>query len=94
MGRRVRSGRDEQARGDRSGPEDAPPLSLVPRTAPVGGPVIEITPTPDEYDQLVRDLALLRDRGAPSNTAAVVESVHAAAGARIGHGKHEKAGRR
>jgi hypothetical protein len=70
------------------------PLTLVPRTAPVLGPVIEITPSPDEYDQLVRDLARLRELGAPSNTAAVVGAVHAAASRKMPHSKHEKAGRR
>lgn len=60
-----------------SGLEDGS-LTLVPR-APVVGPVIEITPTPAEYDQLVSDLARLRECGARSNTAAVVEAVHALA---------------
>jgi hypothetical protein len=69
------------------------PLALVPRVAPIVGPVIEITPSPDEYNQLVRDLARLREYGAPSNTAAVVAAVHAAS-RKMPHGKHEKAGRR
>lgn len=89
MGRRTRSSREGP---DHGGGKDAP-LTLVPR-APVAGPVIEITPTPDEYDQLVHDLARLREHGAPSNTAAVVEAVHAVARDRMGHEKNENAGRR
>ncbi|MFT3863981.1 MAG: hypothetical protein QM729_06890 [Solirubrobacterales bacterium] len=45
--------------------------------------MIEITPTPAEYDQLVSDLARLRECGARSNTAAVVEAVHALARANM-----------
>jgi hypothetical protein len=89
MGRRSRSVPEGP---DHGGAKDAP-LTLVPR-APVVGPVIEITPTPDEYDQLVHDLARLREHGAASNTAAVVAAVHAAARDRMRHGKHENAGRR
>jgi hypothetical protein len=39
--------------------------------------VIEITPTPAEYQRLNADLTRLRALGFPSNTAAVVEAVHA-----------------
>lgn len=75
---------------DRDAPAGAKegPLILVPRAVPLVGPVIEITPTPEEYDQLVGDLARLRERGAPSNTAAVVEAVHAVAGGRINDADH------
>jgi hypothetical protein len=41
-------------------------------------PVIEITPTTDQYGQLCRDLATLRAAGAASNTEAVLRAVHAA----------------
>lgn len=55
-----------------------------PSTTPVraesaANPIIEITPTPEEYEQLSLDLTVLRRRGAPSNTAAVLAAVHAAA---------------
>ncbi len=71
------------------------PLIVVPRATPIVGPVIEITPSPNEYDQLVRDLARLREHGAPSNTAAVVAAVHAAAYRKMPHrAKNKKAGRR
>jgi hypothetical protein len=39
-------------------------------------PRLEITPDAGQYDQLVRDLKLLRRLGAPSNTAAIVDAVH------------------
>jgi hypothetical protein len=70
------------------------PLTVVPRAAPLVGLVVEITPSPDEYDQLVRDLARLREHGAPSNTAAVVAAVHAAASRKMPHRRHKKAGQR
>lgn len=47
-------------------------------------PCIEITPTAAQYDQLCRDLRALRSQGAPSNTAAILEAVHAAAAGKIG----------
>jgi hypothetical protein len=40
---------------------------------------IEITPTLAEYQQLCEDLFALRRRGASSNTAAILDAVHAAA---------------
>jgi hypothetical protein len=43
------------------------------------GPLIQITPTPAEYEQLVRDLDRLRALGHESNTAIVVEAVRALA---------------
>jgi len=49
------------------------------RAEPAASPIIEITPTPEEYEQLSRDLTMLRRRGALSNTAAVLAAVHAAA---------------
>jgi hypothetical protein len=49
------------------------------RVEPAANPIIEITPTPEEYEQLSLDLTTLRRRGAPSNTAAVLAAVHAAA---------------
>lgn len=47
-----------------------------------GNPCIEITPTPEQYVQLCRDLAKLRSLGAPSNTAAIIEAVSDAATSR------------
>lgn len=46
-------------------------------------PCIEITPTPAEYEQLCRDLAALREAGATSNTAAILQAVHDAGEGRI-----------
>lgn len=40
---------------------------------------INITPSTDQYQQLARDLALLRKRGAASNTQAILDAVRAAA---------------
>jgi hypothetical protein len=37
---------------------------------------IVITPAPTEYRQLVADLETLRNAGAASNTAAIVETIH------------------
>jgi hypothetical protein len=82
-------GRPAQATGAKDSP-----LTLVPRAAPRVGPLIEITPGPEEYDQLVSDLARLRERGAPSNTAAVVAAVHAAAGGKMLPDECEGTGRR
>ena len=48
--------------------------------APPQHPIIEITPSVEQYRQLVRDLAKLRKAGAPSNTAAIVDAIHRAAG--------------
>lgn len=42
-------------------------------------PQIEITPSRAEYEQLCRDLAILRKAGAASNTAAIVKAIHVAA---------------
>jgi hypothetical protein len=64
------------------------------RMAHAASPLIEITPTPEEYRQLCHDLAKLRKLGALSNTAAVLAAVHTAAGATVGHGKRKNAGRR
>lgn len=70
-------------------------VMIVPRKAPIVVSVIEITPSPAEYDQLLRDLARLRELGATSNTAAVVEAVRAASDAKIRpEATTEKAGRR
>jgi hypothetical protein len=55
------------------------PLRLVTHPPRAPGPIIEITPTPEEYDQLGRDLAKLRKQGAPSNTAAILKAVRLAA---------------
>jgi hypothetical protein len=54
------------------------------------GPHLEITPSPDDYDQLCRDLAALRAAGAPSNTAAVIEAVHLVAGWEYNSGEESK----
>jgi hypothetical protein len=43
-----------------------------------GNPCIEITPTPAEYEQLCLDLKTLREAGAASNTAAILQAVHLA----------------
>lgn len=55
-----------------------------------GNPRIEITPSPAQYRRLCRDLAALRAQGATSNTAAILDAVHRAAGrAKVG-GRSEK----
>ena len=38
-----------------------------------------LTPSPSQYEQLVRDLATLREAGAESSTAAIVRAVSQAA---------------
>jgi len=58
-----------------------------------GNPCIEITPTPAEYEQLCRDLAKLRAKGAFSNTEAILLAVRAAAGGKIASNR-KAAGRR
>lgn len=40
---------------------------------------IEITPNPEQYKQLCRDLQKLREMGALTNTAAILEAVGSAA---------------
>ena len=50
-----------------------------PSRKPLNGPHIEITPTPEQYDQLCRDLKALRQSGAPTNTTAILDAVRAAA---------------
>jgi hypothetical protein len=45
------------------------------------GPVVEITPTEQQYRQLMRDLKVLRGAGAHSNTAAILEAVRRMAAA-------------
>lgn len=57
-------------------------------------PHLEITPSPAEYEELCRDLGKLRKLGAPSNTAAILAAVHAAAAGKMPHGKRKNAGRR
>ena len=48
-------------------------------------PRIEITPSVAEYEQLCRDLKILRRSGANSNTVAILDAVRAAASSdRIG----------
>lgn len=42
---------------------------------------VEIRPSAEEYRQLCEDLGELRRRGAETNTAAIVEAVHAAVSA-------------
>lgn len=44
-------------------------------------PRIEITPSTREYEQLCRDLRKLREAGAISNTAAILDAVSSAAAA-------------
>jgi hypothetical protein len=62
------------------------------RMAHAANPLIEITPTAEEYHQLCHDLAKLRKLGALSNTAAVLTAVHTAAGATVRHGKRKTPG--
>jgi hypothetical protein len=58
-------------------------------------PTIEITPTVEQYEQLCRDLSKLRQAGALSNTAAIVDALHHAAGrGKVGGARTKKAGRR
>jgi hypothetical protein len=52
-------------------------------TLALANPCIEITPSPEQYEQLCRDLAALRGAGASSNTAAVISAVHEAAVAKL-----------
>lgn len=54
---------------------------------PISNPLLEITPSPAEYDQLCRDLATLREAGAESNTAAVLAAVSLAAAGSLGRVK-------
>jgi hypothetical protein len=56
-----------------------PPLDLATRQPVNDGPSIEITPSPEQYTQLCRDLAALRRAGAVSNTAAILAAVREAA---------------
>lgn len=67
-----RSGRPKH--GSRREPSTSPA-----RAQSATSPIIEITPTPEEYKQLSRDLTALRRKGASSNTAAVLAAVHVAA---------------
>lgn len=39
-------------------------------------PIIEITPSPEQYRQLCRDLEALRYAGAATNTGAILDAVH------------------
>lgn len=39
-------------------------------------PLLEITPSASEYEQLIDDLKELRDGGAKSNTQAILDAVH------------------
>lgn len=41
----------------------------------MSNPEILITPSPAEYERLIRDLETLRESGASSNTAAIIEAV-------------------
>lgn len=60
----------------------------------MSNPRIEITPSTAQYEQLCRDLDALRKAGASSNTAAIVEAVHATARQRYRQRNQETAGRR
>lgn len=55
-----------------------------------GNPCIEITPTPAQYEQLCSDLSELRAAGATSNTLAILEAVHRAAGGHMLNGDQSK----
>jgi len=54
-------------------------MPAKPTRKPLSGPRIEITPTPEQYDQLCHDLKALRRSGATTNTAAILDAVRAAA---------------
>jgi hypothetical protein len=57
-------------------------------------PTLEITPTRAQYEQLCRDLKMLRQSGAPSNTAAILDAVRdAAVAGKIGARSHGKGAR-
>ena len=64
------------------------------RQAKAANPRIEITPSVAQYEQLCRDLAALREAGAPSNTAAIIGAVHAAVKAPMLGAVRGSAGRR
>lgn len=68
----------ERSERPKHGSRREPPISPAP-TQSAASPIIEITPTPEEYEQLSQDLTALRRKGAPSNTAAVLAAVHVAA---------------
>lgn len=63
MGRRTRSVSDKQ-------------VVLAARLPSPARARLEITPDQREYEQLCRDLNLLRRLGAPTNTHAIIEAVH------------------
>lgn len=63
-------------------------------TAAFANPCIEITPTPKQYERLCLDLRKLRERGATSNTDAILAAVRDAAARRKMPGDKAKAGRR
>ena len=54
---------------------------------------IIITPSPDQYRRLCRDLEIMREAGAISNTAAIIDAVRRAAEGYDGDSK-KMAGRR
>jgi hypothetical protein len=60
--------------------------TLYGRSPVAANPCIEITPSPEQYRQLCRDLGALRRAGAASNTAAVIAAVHAAAADKLDGG--------
>jgi hypothetical protein len=67
--------------GGRSGPSSV--RTAVPSTQapaePIGDPTVReilITVSPRQVDALARDLRLLREHGAESNTQAIIEAVH------------------
>jgi hypothetical protein len=73
-----------QNRSRANGEESEQGTTLITRAPKEPRPRIEITPTVAEYRQLCRDLAKLREQGAPSNTTAILAAVsHAAAGASV-----------
>lgn len=63
-------------------------------SATAANPCIEITPTPMQYERLCLDLKKLRERGATSNTEAILAAVRDAAGRRKMSSGKSKAGRR
>lgn len=75
---------NSQSRPRANGKPSEEGTTLITRAPEEPRPRIEITPTVAEYRQLCRDLAKLREQGAPSNTTAILAAVsHAAANAKV-----------
>jgi hypothetical protein len=87
---------DATTRPERDAPTDPRPVGTIETRLPSpSGPRIEITPSAAQYEQLCRDLKILREGGAPTNTAAILEAVRAAAaGGTVGGGRRKPSGKR